>query len=291
MKYFIYKITSPSGKIYIGQTKNIESRYRSYKAANCKSQKIIYNSIIKYGFKSHLFTILHKGLSKEKADELEIFYINFFKNKKVSLNIKDGGNITYNFKTKAIYKLDFNFNIIEEYSSLLEAGLKNNIKSSLISTCIFRKSYYTSGFYWCLKSKYCKNFSFKKSKIILNKGNICKFNLEGNLLKTYISYNEIKKDGFNIDAIQMCLNKNKQYSSGFLWCYEKNKDIIEFDLKKLKSSYGKKIIQYDLNNNLINTFNSLNQIISLHNYKKSNILNNLNNRSKTAYKYIWKYEK
>ena len=40
----IYKITSPSGKIYIGQSWNISDRISRYKTIRCKTQGKIYNS-------------------------------------------------------------------------------------------------------------------------------------------------------------------------------------------------------------------------------------------------------
>jgi len=56
----IYKITSPSGKVYIGQSVNIKSRIRSYKSNNCKSQTAIYSSLVKYGFENHLFEVIEE---------------------------------------------------------------------------------------------------------------------------------------------------------------------------------------------------------------------------------------
>ena len=44
----IYKITSPSNKIYIGQTSNFKNRMSCYKAAKNKTQVKLYNSLIKY---------------------------------------------------------------------------------------------------------------------------------------------------------------------------------------------------------------------------------------------------
>jgi group I intron endonuclease len=58
MKTGIYKITSPSGRIYIGQSVDIDKRFLDYKKLRCKKQYIIYNSIIKYGFESHKFEII-----------------------------------------------------------------------------------------------------------------------------------------------------------------------------------------------------------------------------------------
>ena len=54
----IYKITSPSNKVYIGQSINIERRLRYYKRIACKEQIKIYNSLLKYGVDAHIFEVL-----------------------------------------------------------------------------------------------------------------------------------------------------------------------------------------------------------------------------------------
>lgn len=55
----IYKITSPSGKVYIGQSVNIEKRFKAYKYLNkVKNQKRLFNSLNKYGYGNHNFEIL-----------------------------------------------------------------------------------------------------------------------------------------------------------------------------------------------------------------------------------------
>ena len=56
----IYKITSPSGKIYIGETINFEKRFNRYKSLQCKKQIKLYNSFIKYGIDNHNFEILEE---------------------------------------------------------------------------------------------------------------------------------------------------------------------------------------------------------------------------------------
>lgn len=73
----IYKITSPSGKVYIGQSWNIERRFRQYKGLNCKSQSSLYNSLIKYGYDDHEFKIIFEmpeTTTKLHIDYVEVFY-------------------------------------------------------------------------------------------------------------------------------------------------------------------------------------------------------------------------
>jgi group I intron endonuclease len=55
----IYKITNPNERIYIGQSINIEKRFKSYKCLdNCKNQKALYASFLKYGVENHFFEII-----------------------------------------------------------------------------------------------------------------------------------------------------------------------------------------------------------------------------------------
>jgi group I intron endonuclease len=56
----IYKITSPSSKVYIGQSRNIKRRFNEYKGYNCKNQSILYKSLLKYGWESHTFEIIEE---------------------------------------------------------------------------------------------------------------------------------------------------------------------------------------------------------------------------------------
>ena len=56
----IYKITSPSGKIYIGESENIPNRIYYYKIVSCKKQRRLYNSIKKYGWENHIFEIIEE---------------------------------------------------------------------------------------------------------------------------------------------------------------------------------------------------------------------------------------
>lgn len=63
----IYKITSPSGRIYIGQSVDIEKRINSYKRLDCKKQPRLYNSLLKYGPDNHFF---------EVVEECEIIHLN-----------------------------------------------------------------------------------------------------------------------------------------------------------------------------------------------------------------------
>jgi len=89
----IYKIVSPSKKIYIGQSINIYERWKTYKRLNCKMQTLLFRSFKKYSIEKHKFEIVQQ-CEREKLDELEKYYIQLFQcyNSKYGLNLKEGGH-------------------------------------------------------------------------------------------------------------------------------------------------------------------------------------------------------
>ena len=68
--YIIYKYTSPSGKSYIGQTKNPIQRKRSHKNSSSMC-RYFSNAIQKYGWDNFTYEVLVENLSLQEANNLE----------------------------------------------------------------------------------------------------------------------------------------------------------------------------------------------------------------------------
>lgn len=88
----IYKITSPSGKMYIGQSVDINRRLKSYRSCLCKEQVFLFNSIKKYGWEFHKFEII-KECNPDELNVLEKYYVDMFNtfNSEIGMNLRDGG--------------------------------------------------------------------------------------------------------------------------------------------------------------------------------------------------------
>lgn len=89
----IYKITSPTGKIYIGQSVDCKARFKLYKNGNCKGQTRLYRSFDKHGFKNHTFEIIQR-CCEEWLTYFEILFIWLYDsfNTPHGLNLTDGGS-------------------------------------------------------------------------------------------------------------------------------------------------------------------------------------------------------
>ncbi len=61
----IYKITSPSGRIYIGQSSCIAKRWYHYKMLDCKKQPKLHHSFKKYSVEEHEFEVLEMCLFED----------------------------------------------------------------------------------------------------------------------------------------------------------------------------------------------------------------------------------
>ena len=56
----IYKITSPTDRVYIGQSVDIEYRWNDYKKKDSKSQIRLNRSFLKHGVENHIFEVIEE---------------------------------------------------------------------------------------------------------------------------------------------------------------------------------------------------------------------------------------
>jgi group I intron endonuclease len=73
----IYKITSPTNRVYIGQSINVEQRVKKYQYFVSKKQTKLYYSILKYGYDNHKFEVIEECLI-EQLNEKERHYQDLF---------------------------------------------------------------------------------------------------------------------------------------------------------------------------------------------------------------------
>ena len=89
----IYKITSPSNKVYVGQSTNIEKRWSGYSTnkKKMKEQTKLFNSFRKYGVDNHKFEIIEE-CNKDKLNDKEVYWIEFYNSVNAGLNVSKGGH-------------------------------------------------------------------------------------------------------------------------------------------------------------------------------------------------------
>src|SRR6056300_1879275 len=90
-KGIIYKITSPSGKVYVGQTiRSFEKRMQEHRDVKSKCSAVR-NAIDKYGDEMK-YEIIEDNVPQEQLDEREIYWISYFNSLRPNgYNLKTGG--------------------------------------------------------------------------------------------------------------------------------------------------------------------------------------------------------
>lgn len=99
---YIYKLTAPNGKVYIGQTINKKGRKRYYNSGNFKQQVKLYNSVEKYDWNpAETFEIIEEclcGPNKENLNEREQYWVKKFDSFNNGLNCNEGGHGNLGYK-------------------------------------------------------------------------------------------------------------------------------------------------------------------------------------------------
>tara|TARA_B110001452_G_C15051819_1_gene367305 strand:+ start:91 stop:720 length:630 start_codon:yes stop_codon:yes gene_type:complete len=206
----IYKITSPSGKIYIGQSINIEKRKKTYKYfdTNCIGPKIS-NSIKKYGWENHTHEVLEE-CEKDKLYEKENYW-----------------------KVLTIEKYGWENSLFCNLHDVGSNGpLSNHIKQKLIGQKRTEKTKQKMR-----EAKIGKPSSFKgkkhnpKSKQKMREAKIGKpsnrkktpilqYDLDMNLIKEWDSISILKENGFSSHSIIRTCNKVQKTSYKHIWKYK-----------------------------------------------------------------------
>lgn len=92
----IYKIESPSGNVYVGQSWDIKRRWARHKDLSDQKSVALQRSFKKHGIVNHIFSIVHQlpsDVSQEILDMYEVVYMGLFKECGVPLlNIREGGS-------------------------------------------------------------------------------------------------------------------------------------------------------------------------------------------------------
>jgi group I intron endonuclease len=227
----IYKITNPSGKIYIGQSINIDKRKSKYVANHTQGQPKIQRSITKYGWEKHEFDIIEE-CAIEQLDERETYwkqhYLTQFNNDwemVLFCNLYDSGGGPKSEEWKKsryipIIQYDLKGNFIQEWDSGTHYAESRGLNSStLIIMCLKNKSKTAYGSLWKYKTN---NYP----KIILplvleyEKMKVTQMDLDGNMVKEWNSILEAANSlGLKKQSIVNNLKGRSKSSGGFIWKY------------------------------------------------------------------------
>lgn len=217
----IYKITSPSGKVYIGQSWNIKKRFTWYKSHKAYQQPYLKNSFNKYGFDSHELKVLHelpKDVSQEVLDVYEVLYMQSYKDAGLDLlNIKEGGKGgSHGLETRQ------KMSISHSGKKLSQGAIKKLKEREYTEN--HRKGIAEGN----RRREYTADTINKMKKTILCKP-VNQFSKQSQFIKSWDSIKEasraLKIDGSLISRV--CNNKpHQKHAGGFKWLYKSDYQSI-----------------------------------------------------------------
>lgn len=234
----IYKIISPSGKIYIGQSIDLYRRLKSYFAPNSnKNQKILRHSFNKYGVEKHKFYIIEEcdiSLLNERERYWQEKHIDSLLNCRLTetsdksgicsehtkINISGGlrkSGKSYQHLKRKIYQYDNKGVFIKEWESLRTASRELNIQSSQISRSTKRDSDNNSagGFLWSYEKLPCIDGKTGQNKI-----KVKQYNLDNDLISEWESVTlAAKETNTSKSSIIRCCKGIQRTANGFIWSY------------------------------------------------------------------------
>lgn len=211
----IYKITSPSGKVYIGQSWSIKSRWNEHKFRS-KSDNygciLLSRSFKKYGFENHKLEIIHElpiDVDQKVLDEYEILYIDLYRCIGIELlNIKEGGRggkLPKESRNKISETLKGNIPWNKGKNGIYSDDTKKKMREKKIGRILSEDH----------KKKIRNNSRPQNSKLIIQ------YSLDGEFIKEWKSIasasTELSIQEQNIGKV--CMDKRKS-AGGFIWKYK-----------------------------------------------------------------------
>lgn len=92
----IYKITSPTGKVYIGQSWDLKQRESYYRGGHSVRQPKLHKSLLKYEWSKHIFEIIHElpvDIDQTTLNTYEALYLQTHRDCGFDLlNIREAGS-------------------------------------------------------------------------------------------------------------------------------------------------------------------------------------------------------
>lgn len=229
----IYKITNNiNGKVYIGQSINIEKRWEQHKGCYCDN--LLSKAFIKYGINNFTFEILEE-CNQEELDDKEIFYISYYDSYNNGYNNTLGGQKGRKFDRDLIINLWEEGKTTVQIEKIIGAS-KGTVLSALHGTLP----------------------SDEIQKRAYNMKTILQYDFNKNLIKTFKSFAEAARyNNLTSSNIFCSVHKKNKVHDKYFFIYEEEKnnlDDIIIQINTDKRCQGKKIMQFNLKGELLKTY-------------------------------------
>lgn len=210
----IYKaLNTKTGEVYIGATTNsIDDRIQDHiQKSTSQTNYKFQQGISTYGIDSFTWEQIDTASTKDELAKKEIEYIQKFDSFENGYNSDKGGG----FK-KTIYQYNLDGTLNTTFDDLSLAGESIGVRKQDISRACWSVNHTLGGFLWSYD--YSTSFTPKKDS---RKKQVSQYNLNGNLLASYVSASEASRSsGVSKTCITRCCRGEREHSGGYLWRYD-----------------------------------------------------------------------
>jgi group I intron endonuclease len=252
---YVYTITSPTGRIYVGSTVNIKKRWYLYSIYSCKTQRKLYNSLIKHKYENHKFEIVWEGSIFEmyKYETLIGWKFDVLNQENLNCRLPKLGEIYSVMSDETKIKIGN-----KHKGKTISEEHKNKLKITHLGKKLTQET---------------------KNKIgEASKGN------KNNLGKVFSKEHKKKIKDSNTGK------KHTQESKDRMSKSKKGKKQSKSHTDNHAKAISKAIIQYDKNDFFIKEWESITEASKELKINLSNIISCCKNERKTAGKFKWKYK-
>ena len=223
MKCGIYKITNKlNGKIYIGQSVDIKKRWREHIFSSLHFENKVHNSPIhlalaKYGKDNFNFEII-EICDKNKLNEKEIYWVDYYKSYKNGYNATIGGDEDHRHLGTPIEVYDLEGNYIITYDNATITAEKIGVHRGCIYQILDGKRLSAKGFQFkrVNDDKIITKYKSRQGGTI----KILQKDLNNNVIKEWDSAAQIKRElGFDSSSITKCCKHKLKTYKGYRWYY------------------------------------------------------------------------
>ena len=276
----IYKIENLiNGKIYIGQSVDIQYRFSNHKSESFNPKSNAYNTAIhrairKYGIDNFSFEVIEE-CNQEKLREREIYWIAYYNSFGKGYNLTSGG------EGVPTVDIDKTRNLWDEGLSVKEIATIMNCQQHtvirILSSC----------------ENYDNEESYKRGRVSAGNKNskvVRQYDLNGIFICRYNSTVEAEnKTGIKASRIRSAASRHILSAGGYQWAYEGDEPPGVYNAKSLNDK--KSVLQFDLSGNFIAEYQSETDAAKAVGLKNiQGITRCCKNKQHTAGGYCWKWK-
>lgn len=283
--WIVYKHTSPSGKVYVGITKQKPNKRWQY-GHGYKQSKYFFNAILKYGWKNIEHIILEHDLSMEEASKLEKKLIASYKQQGLSYNIAEGGFDGNIRKLTAEEKQNISIKLKEYYKTHTSPTLGKKMPKEVVEKMKINN-----------KKLWQENYNKMYNAVVRN----IRVGVYNILTQVYTEFNSEKEAAAFLNIKQTTfrrhINDGSRYNNYIFFPIESCtlEDALSkaYNIEKMNIHCGGqeiKVVQLNLNGDYLATYPSAKHAEMLTGIKANGIGKVCRGESKSSCGYFWLFE-